>query len=198
MDDSCQTGLVTFNVLRRNPLWKSCYRAHLTSTQRMWNCGARTGVWFPLTVPRLSTSSPIRSVSGQLDWLVYNAPLDYAKLVLSGELGGVSRLGIWFAQRYLRTVCETRRGERFNLNRSPFLFLFLLLALTVRLARTVLSPPAGLTDLQFFGFLQNPNQGNKFLLGDSIIVNTQSCKVSSGLFLLRTSLEAHGSLQIIR
>ncbi|MDO5346364.1 MAG: DUF6061 family protein [Lachnospiraceae bacterium] len=24
----------------------------------------------------------------ELDWLVYNAPLDYAKLVLSGELNG--------------------------------------------------------------------------------------------------------------
>ena len=24
----------------------------------------------------------------ELDWLVYNAPLDYAKLVLSGELDG--------------------------------------------------------------------------------------------------------------
>ena len=47
------------------------------------------------------------SQRSELDYLAYNVPLDYAKLVL-GEL---SQTGIWFAQRFLRTVCETRRGS---------------------------------------------------------------------------------------
>ena len=37
----------------------------------------------------------------ELDWLVYNAPLDYAKLVLSGDLEG-----------YLRRVSSPHSGDR--------------------------------------------------------------------------------------
>ena len=49
---------------------------------------------------------------------------------------------------------------------------------------------------QFLGLLQNSNQCYKFFFRYSIIIDTQPREVNPCLFLLRTALIAHSSLQI--
>lgn len=61
--------------------------------------------------------------------------------------------------------------------------LFFSLALAVRLARTALSPPAGLPDLEFPGFCQYVHQCYELLFGNSVIVDAQPREVNPRLLL---------------
>ena len=74
-------------------------------------------------------------------------------------------------------------------------YLFLLLSLAVRLMKDILPSLATPLDFQLLRLLQYPNQRNELIFCNGAIVDTQSGKIDSGLFLLRAALIAHSGLQ---
>ena len=100
MNGNCQSGLVTkYKVLRRFHYEQmlSCeFNIDTGNVELRYADGSMISIDCTEVEKEVAMSINARS---ELDWLVYNAPLDYAELVLSGNLEG-----------YLKRISDPHSG----------------------------------------------------------------------------------------
>ena len=100
MNGNCQSGLVTkYKVLRRFHYEQmlSCeFNIDTGNVELRYADGSMISIDYTEVEKEVAMSINARS---ELDWLVYNAPLDYAELVLSGNLEG-----------YLKRISDPHSG----------------------------------------------------------------------------------------